>query len=101
MLVQRDALFRVGPFSTALTLGDGVDWYLRAVDFQLRMRMLPDVLLWRRVHNTNMGIQQRDARQDYVHVVKAALDRRRSMVGSREGILSTPRPDDPAASNQE
>jgi glycosyltransferase involved in cell wall biosynthesis len=100
MLARRDAFFRVGPFSTALTLGDGVDWYLRAVDLGLRMLMLHNVLLWRRVHDTNMGIRQRDARQDYVHVVKAALDRRRSKGGSRDGILST-RPDDSAASGQE
>jgi glycosyltransferase involved in cell wall biosynthesis len=101
MLAKREAYFRVGPFSTRWTLGDGIDWYLRAVDLQLRMRMLPDVLLWRRVHDTNMGIQQRSSRQDYVHIVKAALDRRRSSVGPREGFHSTPRPDDPAVSSQE
>jgi glycosyltransferase involved in cell wall biosynthesis len=101
MLARREAYFQVGPFSTRWTLGDGIDWYLRAVDLQLRMRMLPDVLLWRRIHDTNIGIRQRSSRQDYVHIMKAALDRRRSSVGPYEGFHSTPRPDDPAVSSQE
>jgi hypothetical protein len=32
--------------------------------------------LQRRLHETNLGIQQRDSRLDYVRLVKAALDRR-------------------------
>jgi glycosyltransferase involved in cell wall biosynthesis len=101
MLARREAYFQVGPFSTRWTLGDGIDWYLRAVDLQLRMRMLPDVLLWRRIHDTNIGIRQRSSRQDYVHIVKAALDRRRASVRPHEGFHSLPRPDDPAVSGQE
>jgi hypothetical protein len=60
-------------------VGDGVDWYLRAVELQLHTLMLPDVLLWRRIHDTNMGIQERNSRQDYLQIVKAALDRRRAV----------------------
>jgi glycosyltransferase involved in cell wall biosynthesis len=78
MMVKRDSFFRVGPFATTWRVGEGVDWHLRATDLQLRMLMLPDVVLWRRVHEKNMGIRLRDARQDYVHIVKAALDRRRA-----------------------
>jgi glycosyltransferase involved in cell wall biosynthesis len=78
MLVKREAFLRVGPFSTEWRVGEGVDWHLRAADLQLRMLMLPDLVLWRRVHETNTGIRLRDARRDYVHVVKAALDRRRA-----------------------
>jgi hypothetical protein len=36
--------------------------------------MLPEVVLERRLHLTNIG--QRDSRQQYLHVLKAALDRR-------------------------
>jgi glycosyltransferase involved in cell wall biosynthesis len=101
MLATREALSRVGPYTTTQTLGDGIDWYLRAVDLQLRMVMLPDVLLWRRIHDANMGIQQRDSRQDYIRIVKSALDRRRSRVGTHESVDSAPQADGPIRSSEE
>jgi glycosyltransferase involved in cell wall biosynthesis len=79
MLARREACSRVGSFTTRWMVGDGVDWYLRAVELQLHTLMLPDVLLWRRIHDTNMGIQERNSRQDYLQIVKAALDRRRAV----------------------
>jgi hypothetical protein len=43
--------------------------------------MLPQVMLFRRVHGSNTVIQQSDRKSDYLRVVKAALDRRRSQTG--------------------
>ena len=39
---------------------------------------MPDLVLRRRLHLTNHGVTRKDARQDYLKVVKAALDRRRA-----------------------
>jgi len=44
--------------------------------------MLPEVVLERRLHLTNNGLRERDSRQQYLHVLKAALDRRRAQQGS-------------------
>jgi hypothetical protein len=77
MLVARATLARVGPFDTAVTVGEFVDWYARAREAGCRERVLPETLLLRRIHGGNIGVRERDARQDYVRVLKAALDRRR------------------------
>jgi glycosyltransferase involved in cell wall biosynthesis len=77
MLVARATLARVGPFDTAVTVGEFVDWYARARESGCRERVLPETLLLRRVHGGNTGVRARDSRQDYVRVLKAALDRRR------------------------
>jgi len=77
MLVKRDSFLRVGPFGVSWGVGEGVDWHLRATELGLKMVLLPDVLLWRRLHENNLGRRQRDARIDYVRVFRAALDRRR------------------------
>jgi len=37
--------------------------------------------LRRRLHPRNHGVVRKDARQDYVNLIKAALDRRRRMAG--------------------
>jgi glycosyltransferase involved in cell wall biosynthesis len=79
MLARREALARVGPFDTRWRIGEFVDWYARAVDAGLRMAVLPQVVLRRRIHAANTTLRAADARGDYARVVKAALDRRRAM----------------------
>jgi glycosyltransferase involved in cell wall biosynthesis len=77
MLVRRDAFFRVGRFSTELKVGIGVDWYARAMELGLKSLVPPIVVLERRLHADNNGIRQSHQRPQYLHVLKAALDRRR------------------------
>jgi len=81
MLVRRESFLRVGPFSTALRVGVGVDWYARAVEAPLKMSMLPAVVLERRLHAENNGLREKDSRAQYLHVLKASLDRRRAQTG--------------------
>src|SRR4051812_17567828 len=78
MLIRREAFARVGPFSEDVKVGVTVDWYARAKEAGLRDAMLPEVVLERRLHLTNNGLRERDSRQQYLHVLKAALDRRRA-----------------------
>jgi glycosyltransferase involved in cell wall biosynthesis len=78
MLIRREAFFRVGAFSEELRVGVTVDWYARALEGGLRSLMLPDVVLERRLHLDNNGLRESDSRSQYLHVLKASLDRRRS-----------------------
>jgi glycosyltransferase involved in cell wall biosynthesis len=77
MLIRRDAFSRVGPFSQKWRVGDFIDWYMRAVEKGLHSLMLPDVLMRRRLHSNNMGLDEANLQSDYVRILKAALDRRR------------------------
>jgi len=78
MLVKRAALFRVGKFKDDLKVGEFIDWYARAVELQVRSLVLPDLLLWRRIHDSNQGVRERQSVTDYARVLKASLDRRRA-----------------------
>jgi glycosyltransferase involved in cell wall biosynthesis len=82
MLIRRESFARVGPFSEDVKVGVTVDWYARAMEAGLRSAMLPEVLLERRLHLTNNGLRERDSRQQYLHVLKASLDRRRAQAAS-------------------
>jgi glycosyltransferase involved in cell wall biosynthesis len=81
MLVKRESFLRVGLFSTELKVGIGVDWYARANELGLRSAVPPIVVLERRLHAANNGIRQRELKPQYLHVLKAALDRRRAEAG--------------------
>lgn len=77
MLVRRESFLRVGLFSTELKVGIGVDWHARSNELGLRSAVPPIVVLERRLHAENNGIRQRQSKPQYLHVLKAALDRRR------------------------
>ena len=79
MLIKREAFLRVGKFPGGLKVGEFIDWYARAVELQIRSLVLPDLLLWRRIHDSNQGVRERQSVTDYARVLKAKLDRKRMM----------------------
>lgn len=85
LFIRAEAFRRVGPFDPRWQIGNFVDWYLRAQETGLRDRMLPDVVLRRRLHTDNLGIRERGQRHAYARILKAALDRRRSPGGFPPG----------------
>jgi glycosyltransferase involved in cell wall biosynthesis len=78
MLIRRESFLKVGLFATEWRVGEYIDWYMRAQEASLKQLMLPQVLLFRRVHLENMGLRQRDARVDYARIISTAIQRRRS-----------------------
>lgn len=76
--VSKENFSKVGSFETGWAVGEFISWYLRGVEADFSSFMVPEVLTRRRVHTTNMGISRRDARSDYVRIVKASLERRRA-----------------------
>jgi glycosyltransferase involved in cell wall biosynthesis len=81
MLIRRSALFQVGFFDTQWTTGDFIDWYIRATELRLKSLMLHEVVAKRRIHETNMGIRQRDTQSDYAGIMRKVLERRRKAKG--------------------
>lgn len=77
LLIPRDTFLALGGFDPRLQVGEFVAWYLRAREAGRRETLLPSVVAYRRLHTTNQGVLKRDARSEYVHIAKAALDRRR------------------------
>lgn len=84
MLVRRDATFRVGLFDPQWKTGDFIDWYIRATELPVKSLMLREVVAKRRIHETNMGIRQRDVQSDYARIMKLALERRRKAKSKTE-----------------
>lgn len=79
MLIRRADFLRVGLLDTSRKIGDFIDWYLKAMEAGLQAKILSEVVLQRRIHTANDGIVNQHARSDYVHILKASLDRRREM----------------------
>lgn len=78
LLVRRSAFQQVGPFETQWRVGEFVSWQAKATDMGLSMAMLPEVVMERRLHATNMGRTERSSASDYLRIVRASLARRRA-----------------------
>jgi len=77
MLVKREAFGRVGSFNPLVRVGEFLDWYLRAAEAGVRMAAVPDVVMFRRIHDQNTAALHRASQTDYAKILKASLDRRR------------------------
>ena len=76
-VVRRDAYLAAGEFLEGVMFGDFVDWYAHATELGLRGTTVDRVLVRRRFHDHNAGIEFRAERGDYARVLKGVLDRRR------------------------
>lgn len=78
LLVRRGVFTRAGRFDDSLRVGETMDWVARADALGFIMRPVNQVVLRRRLHDTNTGTTQRDQRTDYVRALRASILRRRT-----------------------
>jgi glycosyltransferase involved in cell wall biosynthesis len=77
MLIRREVFWKVGGYSSNWSVGEGIDWYARAMDLDLTVSTLNDVVLHRRIHGQNLGRRARQAKTDYLRILRTVLSRRR------------------------
>jgi glycosyltransferase involved in cell wall biosynthesis len=78
LLARRKFFDGVGEFNSAIEHADDTEWFLRASEQGAVMELLPDVLLYRRLHYANLSrAKASNSRDQYLQVLKSALDRRR------------------------
>ena len=78
LLARRSLFEKVGQFNTSLRFGDALDWFSRAAEAHTVIDLLPDVLMYHRVHKANFSRSQASAsREEFLKILKLSLDRRR------------------------
>jgi glycosyltransferase involved in cell wall biosynthesis len=75
MLIRRTSFDRVGPFAEDLGVAESVDWFNRARRAGLSYRVIPEVLLERRLHRHNTTRLQAADRRDYLLAAKRNVER--------------------------
>jgi glycosyltransferase involved in cell wall biosynthesis len=80
LLARRSVFETVGEFDTRLKHGDDTDWFLRAEENGVVVEVVPELLVYRRVHPNSRSRQwQGRSRDEYLDLLKAHLDRQRAM----------------------
>jgi glycosyltransferase involved in cell wall biosynthesis len=80
-LVVRKSLFEVvGKFDPDITISMDVDWYARANDNDIPMAVLPQVLLYRRVHDSNhslnVSVNNQNFNTEMLKILKRSVKRK-------------------------
>lgn len=76
-LVARRSLFEsLGKFDTSLPIANDVDWFTRASDHNIPTAVMPQVLLRKRVHDTNLSMNVETNNRDLLKLLKASIDRK-------------------------
>jgi len=81
LLVRRSAFDKVGYLDETIgLLGDDTDWFVRANEKSLKSEMLPDVLVHRRMHQTNISRSstRAEGQEEIMKVVLAKMARSRA-----------------------
>ena len=93
LLARRNLFDSVGNFNTSRRVGDPMDWFLRAAELEAVMELLPDLLVYQRMHDGNLSVEpgtrgMKPHMQDAIlRVVKASLDRRRGRNNTNPMLL--------------
>ena len=77
-LVARKSLFKViGGFDIGMALAEDADWYARANDHKIPMAIIPEVLLHKRVHNTNASSDAETSNRELLKALKRSIQRKK------------------------
>jgi glycosyltransferase involved in cell wall biosynthesis len=78
LLTRRRTFDVVGLFDPALWLAEDNDWFVRAAEHRMVMELIPEILVNRRYHGSNLTTRLAAQRNDRMaEVIKASLERRR------------------------
>jgi glycosyltransferase involved in cell wall biosynthesis len=77
-LVVRKSLFdTIGKFNPNLNIADDVDWFARCQDAKIQMSIIDEVLLYKRVHSSNLSLNATNNNQNLLKVLRNSIQRKR------------------------
>lgn len=78
LLIRRPAFLRIGAFDERWRQSEFVEWWSRAIHLGLVYSVVPDLVMRRRLHNTNLTRRERHRRHEYLAMLREKLAQRRA-----------------------
>jgi glycosyltransferase involved in cell wall biosynthesis len=77
LVVRREVFQALGGFDPRYPISSDADWFSRAKDAGIKMRLLPQVTLYRRIHRANQSMQGQLIHQELFQLLHASIARKR------------------------
>ena len=88
LLVRKSVFEKFGKFTTDLKIASDVEWFARVKDQNLVLGVVPEVLLFKRVHDANLSYLDARTRRfnhEVVGLLKQSIDRQRAKKSQESG----------------
>ncbi len=86
LLARRTLFDKLGSFQSQFRHVHDSEWFLRANEQDIVTELLPDVLVYRRLHEGNRSRRlAASSRDEYLQLIKASIDRRRRQGEANSG----------------
>jgi glycosyltransferase involved in cell wall biosynthesis len=77
-LVAKKSVFdRIGKFNPEYTVGEDVDWFARAKDAKILKAVIPKVLLYKYIHDTNLSNNAAINNQNLLKIIRQSIQKQR------------------------
>lgn len=83
LVIRRDAFDLVGPFNPSFKIGSDTEWHFRAKDKKILMGEIHEVLLHRRIHETNQSADLERFETEILKIIRESV--RRKKQGETDG----------------
>lgn len=81
MMMRKSSFHRIGLFDPELKVGYFLKWYARAKELNLKIKILPDLLIHRRIHHSNDSLNNPLLPIEFGKVLKDLMDKKRMVSG--------------------
>ncbi|MEA5619905.1 glycosyltransferase [Cronbergia sp. UHCC 0137] len=78
LVVYKTVFDLIGQFDPNLTIASDVDWFARAKDQNISMFVIPEVLLYKRVHNNNLSANAIVNNQEILGILRKSIKRQKT-----------------------
>jgi len=76
LVIRRDTFDLVGPFNPFYKIGSDTEWHFRAKDKKVLMGEIHEILLYRRVHETNLSADSGRFNTEILKIIRESVRRK-------------------------
>jgi len=76
LMIRRRIFDKVGLFNTDYIISSDVEWFSRAKDVSIPMMVVPEIVLYRRIHDTNLSYQSKVGDPTLLRALRASVHRK-------------------------
>lgn len=87
LLIRRSAFERVGLFDTRFPIACDIDWFARLRDLNMPIATLPDLLIYKRVHQTNLSLNPEFQKGYQLELARLLFEKRRRQAQQSNAIF--------------
>lgn len=85
LVIRKSVFYQVGEFDPDYVIGEDKDWFIRASDARVQGFVVPETLLYRRIHDSNLCSRaQVRPREVLLKMLRSSVSRRRHQEATNE-----------------